>query len=537
MTCPIRARAPGFKTRSRNKCKDGARPIIEGITLAMLVASIGFTGFFIFILLACASEWHAINLYIEFLGGVHFNYMLLTGIAWGASLVYLGRLLHRATKMHRKSGDASTITIERLLSPVEIVAWIVIVACWIVISSIFINIAGSVLLMIWRWCQATSTWWFAGIAGLLLFGLYWLAPAIARDVHGFKKKPFVKRARIIAVTGTIFACYAIALALPLLIPSPGVTGLSLPPKPQIIAHRGASHYAPENTLVAGEAAVALGAVGWEIDVQVSRDGVYFLLHDDDLRRTTDVELQFPSRAADLACNFTYAEISQLDAGSWFADDDPFFTIATAIVNRSDADAYKGARVPTLQEAITFSEIHGLILDVDMKRPPASHPFHDSFKTGVIALLAASSLGKKAWMYTSSVDAVNLTRTCSSACSVENVVAKGYELVNTGVNVDDGLLAAYQQAGIPVVVYTIDDTLAFSALWVRGVTYVKSNRPWIFTSLATPVGAMSAVDHATCWMVFYLVSVLALATALLVKQHALMGKRERTGSGKGSVQND
>jgi hypothetical protein len=73
--------------------------------------------------------------------------------------------------------------------------------------------------------------------------------------------------------------------------------------------------------------------------------------------------------------------------------------------------------------------------------------------GALAMLTASSLGKKAWMYTSSVDAVNLTRTCNAACSVENIAAKGYELVNKGVDVDDVLLAAYQRAGIQVVVYT------------------------------------------------------------------------------------
>lgn len=108
----------------------------------------------------------------------------------------------------------------------------------------------------------------------------------------------------------------------------------------LVAHRGASAYAPEHTLEAYRLALQQGADYVEQDLQVTKDGVLVCLHDVTLERTTNVEDIFPDRfklennvkhwnVAD----FTLAEIKQLDAGSWF-----------------DAK-FAGAKVPTWQEAI------------------------------------------------------------------------------------------------------------------------------------------------------------------------------------------
>ena len=111
----------------------------------------------------------------------------------------------------------------------------------------------------------------------------------------------------------------------------------------LIAHRGASAYAPEHTLTAYRLAIVQDADYVEQDLAVTRDGVLICLHDDSLERTTDVEEVFPQRATIdpvtgrrqwLAVDFTLAEIKQLDAGSWF---DPKFA---------------GERVPTWEEAVS-----------------------------------------------------------------------------------------------------------------------------------------------------------------------------------------
>ncbi len=81
----------------------------------------------------------------------------------------------------------------------------------------------------------------------------------------------------------------------------------------ILAHRGASGYAPENTRPAFELAREMGAGGIETDVQLSSDGVLVLIHDTSLDRT--------SNGSGPVANLTWDELSRLDAGSWL---DPRF---------------------------------------------------------------------------------------------------------------------------------------------------------------------------------------------------------------------
>lgn len=112
----------------------------------------------------------------------------------------------------------------------------------------------------------------------------------------------------------------------------------------LVAHRGASAYAPEHTFESYQLALKQGADFVEQDLQITRDGVLVCLHDLTLERTTNVKEIFPERFREELVNgaparrwqvsdFTLREIKQLDAGSWF-----------------DVK-FKGARVPTFQEAI------------------------------------------------------------------------------------------------------------------------------------------------------------------------------------------
>ena len=89
------------------------------------------------------------------------------------------------------------------------------------------------------------------------------------------------------------------------------------PYPAVIAHRGASYDAPESTAAAYKVARDLGADYLELDLQRSKDGVLFALHDNNLQRTTDVGSKFPERKDAPANEFTWKELQTLDAGSWF----------------------------------------------------------------------------------------------------------------------------------------------------------------------------------------------------------------------------
>lgn len=87
--------------------------------------------------------------------------------------------------------------------------------------------------------------------------------------------------------------------------------------PDVIAHRGSSGVAPENTEVATRLAVRQGADFVEIDVQRTKDGKLVNFHDCTMQRTTNVEEVFPGRPSYRVSDFTWAELQRLDAGSWF----------------------------------------------------------------------------------------------------------------------------------------------------------------------------------------------------------------------------
>ncbi|WP_340009408.1 glycerophosphodiester phosphodiesterase [Paenibacillus sp. FSL K6-0276] len=98
-----------------------------------------------------------------------------------------------------------------------------------------------------------------------------------------------------------------------------------------IAHRGASGYAPENTIPAFELAMDMETDYIELDIQLTKDRVPVVIHDETVNRTTN--------GTGYVKNFTLEEISKLDAGSWFNEKYPMFA----------RDQYAGLRIPTLEE--------------------------------------------------------------------------------------------------------------------------------------------------------------------------------------------
>ncbi|CAN7656743.1 glycerophosphodiester phosphodiesterase [Pseudomonas sp. LjRoot277] len=133
------------------------------------------------------------------------------------------------------------------------------------------------------------------------------------------------------------------------------------PHPAVIAHRGASFDAPESTAAAYKLARDLGADYLELDVQRSKDGVLFALHDNNLQRTTDVASKFPERKDRPANEFTIAELKTLDAGSWFN---------TAYPDRA-RPAYVGLKILTLDEIIDIAQgnpLHKPGLYIETKEP-------------------------------------------------------------------------------------------------------------------------------------------------------------------------
>lgn len=112
-----------------------------------------------------------------------------------------------------------------------------------------------------------------------------------------------------------------------------------------IAHRGASAYAPENTMAAFTKGVEMGADYLEFDVQMSKDGIPIIIHDTTLDRTTN--------GTGKVSDFTLKELKSLDAGSWFDE------------------GFAGETIPTLNEVlVAFGGKINILIEL---KYPELHP--------------------------------------------------------------------------------------------------------------------------------------------------------------------
>jgi len=133
--------------------------------------------------------------------------------------------------------------------------------------------------------------------------------------------------------------------------------------PAVIAHRGASYLAPEETAPAYILARELGADYLEMDIQRTADGVLVAFHDDTLERTTNIEEVYPEKAQKPVQFFTLEEIKMLDAGSWF---NHMFTDRARL-------SYTKLKILTLEEVLDIASKSGKTpgLYIECKNPDKS----------------------------------------------------------------------------------------------------------------------------------------------------------------------
>jgi glycerophosphoryl diester phosphodiesterase len=153
-----------------------------------------------------------------------------------------------------------------------------------------------------------------------------------------------------------------------------------------IAHRGARAYAPENTLVAFAKAKTLGCDMFEMDVRLAKDGTVIVYHDESLARCTNVKAKFPDCNSDHVADFTYAELSRLDAGRWYIAqlDLPREERLPFLQNLDDSEladfvsvpereryASGEIKIPTLVETLSLAKELELMVNIELKNQPNS----------------------------------------------------------------------------------------------------------------------------------------------------------------------
>ncbi|NLJ74283.1 MAG: glycerophosphodiester phosphodiesterase [Firmicutes bacterium] len=108
----------------------------------------------------------------------------------------------------------------------------------------------------------------------------------------------------------------------------------------VLAHRGYSGKAPENTMAAFQMALEVNADGLELDVHLSKDGEVVVCHDGTLDRTTN--------GTGLIEDYSFSELQEFDAGSWFSQE------------------YKGERIPSLRQVCELVKDRDILFNVELK---------------------------------------------------------------------------------------------------------------------------------------------------------------------------
>jgi glycerophosphoryl diester phosphodiesterase len=237
----------------------------------------------------------------------------------------------------------------------------------------------------------------------------------------------------------------------------------------IIAHRGASGWAPENTLPAFELAVRQGADAFELDVRLTGDGVPVVLHDPTLDRTTD-------RTGPLA-GLSLDEVRRVDAGARFSPDS----------GRTFPHKGTAVAVPTLAEVLrAFPEMPILI---EIKEPAAQAAVRQVLieERAVERCVLASELHSALELFceppfTRGASGREISSLYWATMLWRAVPQCGYRLLSVpdryrGLTVPTRrFVAAAGRLQCPVHVWTVNQPATARRLWTRGVAGIVTNVP-------------------------------------------------------------
>jgi glycerophosphoryl diester phosphodiesterase len=252
----------------------------------------------------------------------------------------------------------------------------------------------------------------------------------------------------------------------------------------VYAHRGGSKLRPENTLLAFDHGVSLGADGLELDVHLARDGVVVVHHDATLDRTTNGKGPLAALTAD--------ELARLDAGF-------------------HAEGFRGAAggVPRLDEVLRRYRSMSLIVELKVNVPELAHRTIDAIRAAdAIDRVALGSFGTRVLRAARAYEPA--IRTGSSREETRLALYRSWlrwpvrhppyqecqvpELAGRTRVVSPRFVRDAHDAGLLVKVWTVDDENDMRRLLSWGVDAIISDRPDVAVSVVHP-GRMSAAQDS------------------------------------------
>ncbi|XP_018591666.1 glycerophosphodiester phosphodiesterase domain-containing protein 5 [Scleropages formosus] len=331
-----------------------------------------------------------------------------------------------------------------------------------------------------------------------------------------------KRVRQVAIVGLYLAVLFALYLVPLGMYSPCIKEEdTLGPPPTLIGHRGAPMLAPENTQLSFEKAVKVGGEGLETDISISYDGVPFLMHDSTLHRTTNVRDVFPNRTAAMASSFTWSELVQLNAGSWFLSRDPFGTASS--LDPADQARAQNQSIPTLRSFLDLAAHYNKLVIFDLRRPPEGHPYRDSWLNRTLeVVLNESSINSSQvlWLPSEARSLVqvlepHLQQTSGYHGSVEQLQEQHIVRLNLHYSfMSQEQISKYASVNISTNLYVISQPWLYSLAWCAGAQSVTTNALHILKVLRRPLFFMTPEEYNLMWILTDVVSaVLVLAVFL------------------------
>lgn len=314
----------------------------------------------------------------------------------------------------------------------------------------------------------------------------------------------------------VYIIILVALYLaPLLFTCPCVMDRhSLRARPEVIGRRGAPMLAPENTMLSFNRALQQGATSLEADVTISMDGVPFLMRDHTLRRTTDIRKVFPSRQYEDASLFNWTEIRSLNAGQWFLESDPYWTVGA--LTSKDRGRIENQTVCGLVEMLRLAARANISALLNIRKPPAQHPRSRSWFMDTLWAVQKAGISQKrvTWSPDSDRGRVRgLQQSTQEKLSVQEMRQRGITSLTlhySKANHKD--IQEYLANNVSVTVYPVNEPWLYSTLWCSGVPSVSSDAPQVLRKVPYPIWLMGQTAYYFIWIASDLLS---LATVLVI----------------------
>ncbi|KAM6124835.1 LOW QUALITY PROTEIN: glycerophosphoinositol inositolphosphodiesterase GDPD2 [Phoenicopterus ruber ruber] len=300
----------------------------------------------------------------------------------------------------------------------------------------------------------------------------------------------------------------------------------LPPKPALVGHRGAPMLAPENTLMSLHKAVDCDVQVFETDVMVSADRVPFLMHDEELTRTTNVQAVFPERAALNSTAFNWTDLEQLDAGSWFLERRPFPTVQS--LSDDDRKEATKQRIPSLEQVLKAAKQSNISIMFDLR--PENHSDYQSFVNATLEVILQSGipLQQVLWLPDGFREQVK-----QRAPGVQQVYGRKRlqnekePLLHVNLPYQDMSseeIRQYRQDNISVNLYVVNQPWLFSVLWCSGVSSVTTNACQVLKEMKHPIWLLPSSTYLMIWIVVDCASFLAILWAFLLLKKCSQRRR-------------